>query len=170
MTTTSNTEDEFYAALGRAVLQWAVVEQDLFKLYGEIMKPQLWVVTSSTYNVVQTFRGKLSLVAVSIKASYPEESYSQLIESWKNLNNKLTNKSSKRNDLVHLSLGTDPNLNLCLKPDPFNAKAMLSETYKSKTYLLEDIKLVETNFLELSRELVSFIENLPLPPLLRREA
>lgn len=33
-------EDEFYSALGRAISEFAEVEDSLYVLYGEIMNPQ----------------------------------------------------------------------------------------------------------------------------------
>ena len=46
--------DTFYSAQGKAIARWADVELALFKVYLEIMRPQLWVVTSATYHVPQT--------------------------------------------------------------------------------------------------------------------
>ena len=169
MTTEMTDEDAFYCALGHTIAQWAVVEQSLFKLYGEIMKPQIWIVTSATYHVQQTFRAKLNLVDMALKASYPDKQFPELRESWKNLSGKMTKISGKRNDLAHLVVGTDPDLVMILRPDPFNAKAMLKEDYKSKTYYIEDIKSAESEFKELSHEVDGFTRDLPPPPLLRRQ-
>ena len=54
-------EDVFYAALGKAVTQWAAVEHNLFDLYQALIKSKNWTILSASYHVVSNFRTKLDI-------------------------------------------------------------------------------------------------------------
>jgi hypothetical protein len=162
-------EDKFYSALGRAITQWANVEQSLFQVYNHIMKPQIWVVTSATYHVAQAFNNKLELVNMAIKAAYNHDSYADTNESWVKLKVKLRKISGKRNDIAHLIAFNDIESGIHLRPAILNAKAMLNEDYKSKIYRANDLQKLQKTFNDLSNEVDNFRESLPPPPLERRK-
>ena len=166
-TQTCNDEDEFYASIGRAITQWANVEQSLFQVYNQIMKPQIWLVTSATYHVAQTFNNKLELVSMAVKSAYNDKSYADTNKAWVKLKEKLRRISSKRNDVAHLIAFNDIEAGLHLRPAVLNAKAMLNEDYKSKIYKTKDIQKLQKSFNELSQDVDSFRELLP-PPLERK--
>jgi len=167
-TTEAANEDMFYAALGRAITQWADVEQSLFQIYNHIMKPQIWVVTSATYHVTQTFNNKLALVNMAIKSAYSDNSYNDTHKKWSKLQNKLSKVCGKRNDIAHLIAFNHIEDGLYLRPAMLNAKAMINEDYKSKKYTTKDLQSLKIIFSKLSHEVDDFRDELPPPPLDRR--
>jgi len=167
-TSTCNDEDQFYAAIGRTITQWANVEQSLFQVYNHIMKPQIWLVTSATYHVAQTFNNKLELVSMAVKSAYNDKSYTDTNKAWVKLKDKLRKISSKRNDIAHLIAFNDIENGLQLRPAILNAKAMLNEDYKSKIYKTKDINKLQKTFINLSHDVDEFKKSLPPPPLERR--
>ncbi len=159
-------EDDFYAALGRAITSWSAVELNVYKIYHEIMKPQLWVVTSTTYHVAQIFRQKLAVVDAAIQSGYNDENYyAHLHKEWETLKKRINRNGTKRNDIAHLAVFNDLEKGLCLRPELMNAKAMLDEAYKSKIYWINDLKQCISDFSDLASTIQSFVDRLPPPPL-----
>lgn len=132
------------------------------------MKPQIWLVTSATYHVAQAFNNKLALVNMAIKSAYNDKSYADTNKEWVKLQNRLSKVSRKRNDIAHLIAFNDIESGLHLRPAILNAKAMINEDYKSKTYSTKDLQSLQKAFYELSHDVDSFRESLPPPPLERR--
>ncbi len=161
----NNNEDSFYRELGLAISQWSAVERGVYLIYEEIMKPQIWVVVSSTYHVSQVFRQKLAIVDIAIKSAYNNtEHYKDLHKEWKSLKARISKNSTKRNDIAHLSTFHDID-GICLRPELMNAKAMLEQSYKSKTYRLKNLEQCTKDFYMLVNDIDVFVARMPPPPL-----
>ena len=167
-----NDEDAFYCALGRAISEFAEVEDSLYRLYGEIMKPQTWIVSSATYHVQKTFVNKRELVRTALKASYDPETpeYSQLHIDWRIIDDKLKDAGRDRNRIAHMPVIDTYQKTLHIRPSFFNAKSMLNGDYRSPKFNFElsGLLRLRTEFNGLIGEVVLFTNALPLQPLLRR--
>ncbi len=166
-------EDEFYAALGRAISEFAEVEDQLYVLYGEIMKPQIWKISSATYHVSKTFDNKRELVRTALEASYDSEinEYTELHNAWKKIDNDLQEAGKKRNKIAHLPVVDTYGEPLHIRPSFFNAKSMMKGDYRKAdfNYDLAKLQQLRNEFNKLVGDIRLFVNELPLQPQIRRK-
>jgi len=154
-------EDVFYAALGRAISEFAEVEDSLYTLYGEIMKPQIWIVSSATYHVSKTFDNKRELVRTALTASFMPDNnhYKELHSKWKVIDDKLETAGSQRNKIAHLPVIDTYGEPLHIRPSFFNAKSMLKKDYRKEVFNYDLAKLnrLRNEFNELVGDIRIFV-------------
>lgn len=165
-------EDEFYAALGRAISEFAEVEDQLYVLYGEIMKPQIWKISSATYHVSKTFENKRELVRTALEASYGSEinEYKKLHDLWKKIDADLQEAGKRRNKIAHLPVVDTYGESLHIRPSFFNAKSMIKGDFRKAefNYDLARLQQLKQEFNKLVGDIRMFANELPLQPQLRR--
>ena len=165
-------EDEFYSALGRAISEFAEVEDSLYVLYGEIMKPQTWIISSATYHVSKTFDNKRELVKTALKASYNSETneYIEMHKTWEDIDIALQKAGAKRNKIAHLPVIDTYDEPLHIRPSFFNAKSMMKGDFRKDNfnYNLAKLKQLRIEFNKLVGDIRLFANQLPLQPQLRR--
>lgn len=90
---------EFYAALGRAMDDWQLVEISLCNLFATTLRTPDERVAAEVFYSVQNFRDKLSMVDASVKFVF--WGHRDLLPKWEKLRKKVDRRSKRRNTIVH---------------------------------------------------------------------
>ena len=91
---TVNEEVEaFYAALGRAITQWAAVEYGLKETYHASLGNVTFWMCSAVFYAVDSFRAKLQMVDAAVKMATP-----QRLQDWQTLHARIEANTNPHNE------------------------------------------------------------------------
>jgi len=174
-------EEYFYQQLGKSIQAWLWVESEMYFLYSAIMDSANQHLVSVTFNHIESFESKVTLIDRCLKLILKQNS--DEYEKWKKLRAKAKKLNLKRNKIVHepvhMCMQGDDMKSISISPSYFNALALvkgytkhsgpvLTTEYKpSQAKLLDEHKIdlyqlgrLENSFKSLSRELSEFKENI----------
>jgi len=95
-------EDDFYCELGKAIQMWLWVEEEMYRLYAEIMDAAKQHSVSVTFNHIQSFESKVTLIDSCLKLLLDTDS--QEFKDWKKHQKKARKLNDNRNKIVHESV------------------------------------------------------------------
>jgi hypothetical protein len=153
----------FYAAIGRAVTNWQLVEDVLGLIFAHLMAPTN--ISSKTsahaaYYSIIGFRARLEMVDAAASMQWHGGRFTK----WRALKKKINKQNESRNRFAHFSLhelspSTDGELRLCLRPTLFDVRYVpYINPSKAEPPQYGHAEIVETGeaFLRLYREMVIF--------------
>ena len=169
-------EERFYHQLGKSIQMWQWVESQLYFLYSATMHGANAHTISVTFNHIQSFDSKLSLLNSCLALTF--ERNSENWKKWKSIYNKALKLNKKRNKIVHepVIYGMEDGVKVTyLSPSHFNALALvkgqtsysgavITPEYKpSQAKMLDNHKIdinqlmkIETSFKNFSTEIHEF--------------
>ncbi len=179
-------EDYFYQQLGKSIQAWLSVESEMLFLYTAIMDSANQHLVSVTFNYIQSFDSKITLIKYCLELVLERDS--EEYEQWKSLYKRAKKLNLKRNKIVHepvITSMTDGKQNIVISPSHFNALPLvkswtshsgpvITSEYKSsqakllntQKVNLEQLRKIEVSFKNFSMELSKFRES--IIPLIKR--
>jgi hypothetical protein len=184
---TSNKEiltasDAFYAAIGRAIAEWASVEQSLFRIFLSALDGADHHAASAAFHSVLAFSAKLDMTSATLQVRLGRKplhaGYSHFIEphpildQWlgvkndmrrrqKSLHGKISTLSKERNKLAHYVVVVDRSLKdhpvPKLRKTPYNAANLPSHLSEENAYETERITEMQASFATLFTEMEDYV-------------
>ena len=157
-------EKEFYYALGRAISQWADVEERLYLLYQKIINSDNFFGMSASYFSIINFSNKLDMVDKVLRASYFDD---KILKKWDKISDRIRTKNIHRNHLAHYSTTFNnlkkPGDRIYLSPSISNINAALAKKTLSKkhTYNTRRLEELVPVFAKLAKDIHNFVLVLP---------
>lgn len=153
--------EEFYAALGRAISQWAHVEYGLKEVYHACLGGVSFWMCSAVFYAVENFRSKLRMVDTAVRMATPG---TKLLEDWQKkggLYARLNAKNAIRNNLAHFTVITFSNAKvghrINLRPNIFDPKNLpIKNKGPTGGYFLKDLQAIPGQFSPLAHSLENF--------------
>jgi hypothetical protein len=117
-------QERFYAALGKAITQWQVVEAAISRLYCDALGEEAFWPASVSFHSIFSFEGRLDMTNAALQATRNQA----FMNSWRPLYSKCTKRYRRRNFLAHFHLYIDetgrPGYRLHLAPSIFDGRAI----------------------------------------------
>jgi len=157
-------EKEFYYALGRAVSQWADVEDRLYLLYQKIINSDNFFGMSASYFSNINFSNKFDMVDKVLRASHYDES---ILKEWGKISERIRKKNIHRNRIAHYSTTFNnlkkPGERIYLSPSVSNINAALAKNTLSEkhTYTTRKLEELVPVFSKLASDIHDFVLVLP---------
>jgi hypothetical protein len=154
---TVNEEVEaFYAALGRAITQWAAVEYGLKETYHASLGDVSFWMCSAVFYAVDSFRAKLQMVDAAVKMATP-----QRLQDWQKLHARIEAKATIRNKLAHFTVINFPQgksgRRINLRPNIFDPRHLpINSKRPMGGYFLQDLEAIPGQFSSLAHALENF--------------
>jgi hypothetical protein len=108
--TNDKEQQDFFAALGRALSCWQFVESSLHALFEAAIQPALPDALSASFHQIQTFNGKLQVTDVAVRVALLQRTREGTLKDdggtlheWEKLFDNLKKKNDRRNELAHFS-------------------------------------------------------------------
>jgi len=180
-------EESFFQQLGKSIQAWLWVELEVYFIYAAIMDNANQHLVSVTFNHIESFESKLTLIDRCLKLILKQDS--EEYKRWKKLRKKAKNLNLKRNKIVHEPVcicmqGSDVK-SIYISPSFFNALALvkghtshsrpvITAEYKpSQAKVLDEHKVdffqlrkIESSFKIFSNELSEFKKS--IAPIIKR--
>jgi hypothetical protein len=152
----------FYAAIGRAITNWQLIEDVVEMLFADLMSPtnvSSKISAQAAYYSVIGFRARLALVDAAAMMQWRGARF----KKWRALKKNIESNTESRNHLAHFSIhelsSTDGKLHLCLRHTLFDVRYVPyinPPKLAPPDYRHKDIVETGEAFLRLYREIVSF--------------
>ncbi len=160
-------EDEFYAALGRAVAQWQFVEENLLYVFAKLTGCPDPLTAGATFYAILSFQGKLAMTHAAAQQTLKD---GELLQQWNQLQEDLAKEARNRNKLVHLTTIFDPSEKRGYLIYPYldpRKRSILKESMLSGSMDIERINELTEIFAQLAVRLEGFTPkidaSIPLP-------
>jgi len=155
---------KLYYHLGRAITQWAHVQDSLLRVFSKLIGEVDFQIASMIFYSPSSYEVRIDIVDNVAKAVLTDP---DLLKEWNDLRDKIITKKRKRNILAHLMALHDfenPDKSV-IRPHLFNATVINKFQNKSiPSYTAKDIQGISQLFGQLSEDLRNFSQKIP-PPL-----
>ncbi|MEG6508825.1 hypothetical protein V6C03_07560 [Methyloligella sp. 2.7D] len=154
----SEETEELFAAVGRAISEWAFVESALARLFSLSVHSSHPSAAEAAFYSATSFRTKLELLTSALAISSPNSTH-----CWKALCRKLTKRSKKRNHLAHfhfLIRSDDKGCSVRLAPPMGNPSNEIEIFDDNHCYSVEDIETARSEFVRAKNEVDEFRQSL----------
>ena len=91
--------DAFYAAVGRAIARWSIVEDQLYTVFEHLVEPNRVGVMMAAFHSLQHTQSKIGMVDAGVIPF--GEKYPELVSEWKGLKRRCTKLLGRRNEFAH---------------------------------------------------------------------
>jgi hypothetical protein len=149
-------QERFYAALGKAITQWQLVEGALALVFCRLIGNQAFSSANMAFHAAISFTTKLEITnaaAISRLKTGP------LWSEWTALHNKASRGNNKRNQLVHSMLAVKPGrpgYRYHLRPNVFDMRKTDRWAANPRAITEHQITAMGDSFEKLSSELIGF--------------
>lgn len=157
---------EFYEALGRAISQWAMVEDAIYHTFRTIIDPGDWVGAAAAFHAVINANTKLDMIDAAISVS---KKHAARHDDWITLHNKIRKRSSRRAKLAHWTViqnsaeATDGGALIYLEPPTYDFTAKSDERGQRERIGIKRIIEWTNGFARLAMEVDAFWRQLSSP-------
>jgi hypothetical protein len=97
-------QQQFFEYLGRAVSQWAYVEDQVYHTYRVIIDPGDWVASAAAYHSVINMKTRLDMIDAALNVS---RQYKDRFSEWGKIRKKIRDQSARRNKVAHWTVTGD---------------------------------------------------------------
>jgi hypothetical protein len=157
-----NEQQLFFAALGKAISQWAWVEYHLFHVYVRLVRPELFRATSASFHAVINFNSKLAMVDAAASVALTKEEDKA---EWTTLKNKLGRLVKLRNEMAHKPVFTTPQLpsdkSVHLHPSILDVRADHLGEFLNPKWVLRRVQSTCLIFERLAERVADFSQRFP---------
>jgi len=162
--------EAFYAALGKAISWWNLVETHLYLIAEASTRPQIPGAFAAGFHAVQTFQMKLVITDMAVRFRLLDHNRPELLKSWEQLFEKARDKAIRRNHFAHFSMEVrllEKTESKRIKLVPLFYDARYTDGIKNNVeYGVSEILEIAKSFSKLSNELSEFVPHLGRLPLL----
>lgn len=95
---------EFFELLGRAISQWALLEDNIYHTYRKVIDPNDWVAAAAAYHAVINMTSRLDMIEAAFSCS---KRYGDRLTEWEKLHSKIRKQSARRAKLAHWTVVQD---------------------------------------------------------------
>ena len=96
----------FYAATGRAISAWQLVESGMYEVYRATTRAALPGAEAAAFYSIGSFRAQLRAVDAAVKFVAVAANVEQLATDWTTLCNRAGKKADRRNEIAHGAVWT----------------------------------------------------------------
>jgi hypothetical protein len=96
---------EFYAALGKAITEWGGVEDHLYMVLQNCLRPADHTTIAAVFYAIENFRSKLGAVNAAVAIALAGSVH---LAAWDKIATAITRKINRRNALAHHQVLIDP--------------------------------------------------------------
>jgi hypothetical protein len=95
---------EFYELLGRAISQWAHLEDNIYHTFRVIVNPGDWVALAAAYHSTINSNARLDMISAGLAVS---RKYKSHLPKWEKLRKDIRKHSARRAKLAHWTVVQD---------------------------------------------------------------
>lgn len=156
--------EAFFAAIGRAIASWQMVEGFLFLVFARVIGAPSLRPLSAAFHTAMNFRGRLDMTNAAILEQIKDK---VLLGKWAKLYDKAVDKAKRRNELAHAVLTFDPSQkqktkHLYLRSSFVDFKRSKLNELREQDMITEKVlSEMENSFAALHEHLVKFWDKLP---------
>jgi hypothetical protein len=154
-------QQEFHAALGEAISQWAWVESELFALFARLIRPGNWHALAAAMHTNLTFMAKVGMVDAAASHVLSGDDLAE----WVRLKNRLTRFVKRRNTMAHSTVYTAPQRPLgqmvSLSHAMYDPRLAAEGLWSS--YTINRVRQNCASFQRLATQLGEFVRRFPPP-------
>lgn len=155
---------EFYAALGRAIAAWQLVEMALYELYEAAIVPRRPGAAAAAFHERQQFSSKLEATNMAVRFALLD-SPAALTKTWARLRKLANDKADHRNRFAHFQVREmfderRRENKIVLQPQMFDVRYYAGLKKKS-VYRLNEIRAATRTFARVARCLSEFRPSIP---------
>ncbi|MCF3628189.1 hypothetical protein RJ527_08940 [Thalassospiraceae bacterium LMO-SO8] len=161
-----STEEEFYEAIGGAIIIWQNVERECGHLFAHFLVSHNGLGASGVFYHIKNHSTRLQLLDIAARFLFATHDRDDMRDEWKLLSDRIRDASGLRNRIAHFTVDeelTATGWKFWLKPqpwdlsqyDPLNADKSLAKM-KSKPLTYSQINAATDQFRELATDLAVF--------------
>jgi hypothetical protein len=128
-------QQEFFECLGRAISQWAYVEDQVYHTYRVIIDPGDWIASAAAYHSVINMKTRLDMIDAALSVS---RHYKHRLSEWEKIRKKIGNQSVRRNKVAHWTVTHDatqddePGVTMYLQAPLYDFRKISEEGHREK--------------------------------------
>jgi hypothetical protein len=160
----------FYAAAGRTISAWQLVESCLYEIYRATTRATLPGAEAAAYYAIGSFRAQLRVVDAAVGFVAMAANNEKLAEEWATLRNRAGKKSDRRNQIAHGAVWTmyqEPRRErkIYIGPNMMDTRVKKKQGGQDAEPLtLKRVKQYENDFRLLAAQLLQFSQQIPQLP------
>jgi hypothetical protein len=156
-------QNAFYEALGRAISQWATVEDEIYHTFRVIIEPGDWVAFAASYHAVVSMVTRLDMIEAALQTS---RKHNARLEEWKKLHKKIRRYAGWRARCAHWTVLQDATkrgesgVTMYLRPPIYDFTVKRDERGNTEQIALPQLQQWASHFASLGMEVRKFWRSL----------
>jgi hypothetical protein len=96
-------EEEFYAAIGAAVMNWQAVESEMAYVFGHLLASRAGIAATGVFYHIKNNKTRLEIldIAARLGLGFGSPKAKSLLAEWRTLSTRLTSATALRNKIAH---------------------------------------------------------------------
>ena len=147
---------EFYELMGRAISQWAYLEDQVYHTYRKIINPGDLVAAATAYHSILNMNTRLDMIDAGLAVS---KKYKSHLPEWEKLRKKIRKKSAHRAKLAHWTVVQDagqPNelgVTMYLQPPTYDFGSYNDDGEREKLHAKQVVDFASPHYSRLAADL-----------------